>query len=437
MMFARAASVHILTPRVLPQLEDFRGSSEALRLLTPLRARRALEERSGRRYDSRMSDPARVEALVRAECVATGESSPRPRRGAGGGGGRGASGSVPGDDAAGSSRGKRNRPAGTYAVSRAVQRAATKRPRPGLAPAPAPDPASLYVGAFSQAPSEARAELESLRVAAVHHWRARMMVKLSHLYAEQVWDSMPLPRKFFIKHRGFGPSHGRDDLPSFRRLFLRCALASAERACEIAPFSVECATLRACVLSLLTTVGGAERATESQLARACAACRTAVRLGDARGAAAGHLETVVLHALGGDGDADGDGDGDGDGDDADGVDPEYGRRRGASLRSMAAFAAHALAERRGGWDHETAWARELEWGDGDDAERVGAASEAPLADGVRDVARGLAAVDVANETNEDEDEDEDEGEDAAAVWNMWESRSVLDYSVGFLRGALG
>ena len=383
---------------------------------------------------------------MRAECVATGESSPRPRRGAGGGGGRGASGSVPGDDAAGSSRGKRTRPAGTYAVSRAVQRAAAKRSRPAPAPAPAPDPASLYVGAFSQAPSEARAELESLRVAAVHHWRARMMVKLSHLYAEQVWDRMPLPRKFFIKHRGFGPSHGRDDLPSFRRLFLRCALASADRACELAPFSVECATLRACVLSLLTTVGGAERATDSQLARACAACRTAVRLGDARGAATGHLETVVLHALGGDGDGDGDGDGvpgdipgDVPGDDADVVDEEYGRRRGASLRSMAAFAAHALAERRGGWDHETAWARELEWGDGgdDDAgeDRVGAAIETPTVDGVRDVARGIAAVDVANETKEDEGEAEDEV--AAAEWNMWESRSVLDYSVGFLRGALG
>ena len=260
-----------------------------------------------------------------------------------------------------------------------------------------------------------------------------MMVKLSHLYAEQVWDRMPLPRKFFIKHRGFGPSHGRDDLPSFRRLFLRCALASADRACELAPFSVECATLRACVLSLLTTVGGAERATDSQLARACAACRTAVRLGDARGAATGHLETVVLHALGGDGD------GDGDGDDADVVDEEYGRRRGASLRSMAAFAAHALAERRGGWDHETAWARELEWGDGgdDDAgeDRVGAAIETPTVDGVRDVARGIAAVNVANETKEDEGEAEDEV--AAAEWNMWESRSVLDYSVGFLRGALG
>ena len=200
------------------------------------------------------------------------------------------------------------------------------------------------------------------------------------------------------------------------------------------------------MLSLLTTVGGAERATDSQLARACAACRTAVRLGDARGAATGHLETVVLHALGGDGDGDGDGDGvpgdipgDVPGDDADVVDEEYGRRRGASLRSMAAFAAHALAERRGGWDHETAWARELEWGDGgdDDAgeDRVGAAIETPTVDGVRDVARGIAAVNVANETKEDEGEAEDEV--AAAEWNMWESRSVLDYSVGFLRGALG
>ena len=126
-------------------------------------------------------------------------------------------------------------------------------------------------------------------------------------------------------------------------------------------------------------------------------------------------------------------------DDADVVDEEYGRRRGASLRSMAAFAAHALAERRGGWDHETAWARELEWGDGgdDDAgeDRVGAAIETPTVDGVRDVARGIAAVNVANETKEDEGEAEDEV--AAAEWNMWESRSVLDYSVGFLRGALG
>ena len=106
---------------------------------------------------------------------------------------------------------------------------------------------------------------------------------------------------------------------------------------------------------------------------------------------------------------------------------------------MAAFAAHALAERRGGWDHETAWARELEWGDGgdDDAgeDQVGAAIETPTVDGVRDVARGIAAVNVANETKEDEGEAEDEV--AAAEWNMWESRSVLDYSVGFLRGALG
>jgi len=113
-------------------------------------------------------------------------------------------------------------------------------------------------------------------------------------------------------------------------MFLRCALASAERALELAPFSVECATLRACILSLITTVGdddsgggggggsgvrgqgggiggdelvgggggesggggGAAEAAaaaaaakwETQLARALAACRHAIRIHDRRGA---------------------------------------------------------------------------------------------------------------------------------------------------------
>ena len=76
---------------------------------------------------------------------------------------------------------------------------------------------------------------EQLRIAAVHHWRARMHVKLSHQYTSAVWDSMPLPRKFFTKHRGFGPTHTQSDLPLFRKMFLRCAFSSAERAVELAP----------------------------------------------------------------------------------------------------------------------------------------------------------------------------------------------------------
>ena len=50
-----------------------------------------------------------------------------------------------------------------------------------------------------------------------------------------MWDGMRLPRKFFLKYRGFGPSHGRDDLAGFRALFLRAALASASRWVERLP----------------------------------------------------------------------------------------------------------------------------------------------------------------------------------------------------------
>jgi hypothetical protein len=66
---------------------------------------------------------------------------------------------------------------------------------------------------------------------AVHHFRARMHVQLAQLYQEAAWDDMKLPRKFYIKYRGFGPTHGRSDLPAFRNLYLRSALASAVR-CE-------------------------------------------------------------------------------------------------------------------------------------------------------------------------------------------------------------
>jgi hypothetical protein len=64
-----------------------------------------------------------------------------------------------------------------------------------------------------------------------------MMVKLSHLYTEPVWDAMRLPRKFFIQHRGFGPTHTRGDLPSFRKLFLRWGGAGKPYGVHVKTFS--------------------------------------------------------------------------------------------------------------------------------------------------------------------------------------------------------
>ena len=142
-----------------------------------------------------------------------------------------------------------------------------------------------------------------------------MMVKLSSLYSDSAWDAQEKPRKFFIKHRGFGPTHGRGDLPHHRRMFLRCALASAERASELAPSSLECATLRACILSLVIADAGAGRddscadggagPADAQLSRACAACRHAMRLherwlGDGSDGAAARedFEIGILHAPG-------------------------------------------------------------------------------------------------------------------------------------------
>ena len=66
------------------------------------------------------------------------------------------------------------KPSGTYEVSRAVQRAAP--------PASTSAPSSL-----------ANDDAEGLRRAAVHHWRARMMVKLSSLYADAAWDAQEKP----------------------------------------------------------------------------------------------------------------------------------------------------------------------------------------------------------------------------------------------------
>lgn len=92
-----------------------------------------------------------------------------------------------------------------------------------------------------------------LRLAAVHHARARSLLALADQYTESVWDGLPRPRRFFCLHRGFGPADDRRALPAYRALFLRVALAAAERACELAgAASLECCTLRVCVLWALT-----------------------------------------------------------------------------------------------------------------------------------------------------------------------------------------
>ncbi len=362
-----------------------------------------------------MSDPTRVEALVLAECVADrGDRSPRDRsRGGGGDGGR------------------RARPAGTYAVSRAVQRAT---------------PSNLTAVSSASSSASASAPSASLRasvsLAAVHHWRARMMVKLSRLYADRAWDALPLPRKFFIKHRGFGPSHGRADLPSFRAMFLRCALASAERAAELAPASVECATLRACVLVLVVAeTTDPRRATDAHLARACAGCRHAIRVAERADPAAVAAERACL-ILGREAPRDrpgpvrGSPEISGDVDDANDADPDLdaffvsGERRARSLRSMGAFAAHALAERRGGWDHETSWARELDLEDEREAETGRAeAKEGRAREGNAEEGKAFFRDGGGGDERGGGD---DRGGDAAA-WDMWRSPGILESSVDALR----
>lgn len=84
--------------------------------------------------------------------------------------------------------------------------------------------------------------------AATHHLRGRSFLALSDMYHEVVWDNHPRARRFFLKHRGFLPQHTRSDLPGFRQLYLRSALAASERAVELDPLSLECATLLVCVL---------------------------------------------------------------------------------------------------------------------------------------------------------------------------------------------
>ena len=75
-----------------------------------------------------------------------------------------------------------------------------------------------------------------------------MLLLLGDQYSEAKWDAMPHPRRFFQKHRGLRSDQGKADLPAFRALFLRAALAQAQRAAEVAPTCLEAACLHCCCL---------------------------------------------------------------------------------------------------------------------------------------------------------------------------------------------
>lgn len=75
------------------------------------------------------------------------------------------------------------------------------------------------------------------------HLRGRCFLNLSRLYQDAHWDRHPRARRFFAKFRGLLPRNTRSDLPCYRWLYVRSALAAAERAAELCPRSLECAYL--------------------------------------------------------------------------------------------------------------------------------------------------------------------------------------------------
>jgi len=182
---------------------------------------------------------------------------------------------------------------------------------------------------------------EKLVLAAVHHWRAKMHVRISQLYSEKAWDRKKLPRKFFIKYRGFGPNHQRSDLGDFRKLYLRCALSNAERAVELAPFSYECVMLKSCILCLLIGFGGymCDTFCESALT----SCRKAMSLHRLPQIADDRERTILYNSFQ---------------DRVSSNSRDSGRSdaRMTSLWNMAMFAATLVAKKRGRWDSDTVWA---------------------------------------------------------------------------------
>lgn len=182
---------------------------------------------------------------------------------------------------------------------------------------------------------------ERLAQAALHLWRAKMHVQLSNLYSEKSWDEMKFPRKYFLKYRGFGPMHQRSDLVHFRKLFLQCALPSAERACDLAPFSYECVMLKACILCLLIGFGG--YMSEAHCEKALMTCRRAMTLHRMPQIADNRERAILYNSA----------------QDRTSADASVGARSDTcmgSLWDMATFAAHVVAEKRGGWDADTLWA---------------------------------------------------------------------------------
>ena len=171
--------------------------------------------------------------------------------------------------------------------------------------------------------------------------------------APQVFHQAPRVRGVARETRfAFAPA----DVPAVRT-------GGAERAAEMAPSSVECATLYASVLNLANVEDG-KGATDAALAKACAACRDAIHLHrrwsfdplregyevsilhspGAEKAAREASDTkppppgVVVAPVGGSGSP------------ASQVD---------SLKQMALRAARLLKHRRGAWDAETNWVRKL------------------------------------------------------------------------------
>mmetsp|Transcript_9946 Transcript_9946/g.17076 ORF Transcript_9946/g.17076 Transcript_9946/m.17076 type:complete len:292 (+) Transcript_9946:120-995(+) len=141
----------------------------------------------------------------------------------------------------GSKEAKKPRPRGLGEVARAVQRCQANSAE------------SATESSGAGPPLEEDQLQRGLRLAAVHHFRARMHFQMAQQYREVVWDGMKMPRKFFIKWRGLGPTHGREDLSAFRELFLRSSLACASRAVSLSQRSVECAFLKGRILWALAT----------------------------------------------------------------------------------------------------------------------------------------------------------------------------------------
>ena len=84
---------------------------------------------------------------------------------------------------------------------------------------------------------------------------------------------------------------------------------------------------------------------------------------------------------------------------------------------MALRAARLLKHRRGAWDAETNWVRETCGGE------HGGENDAATEE--MEAAAAVAAVHL------DEVKHEDQGD--AMGWNMWQSASILDYSLAALR----